>query len=79
MRAREKKKKKRRINKMKFPKKMMSIKELVELGYSKAFLIRIAHHKLSNKYIRRTSSASNAKILFDVETLDKLLQSGEVR
>lgn len=64
---------------MKFPKKIMSIKELVELGYSKTFLIRIAHHKLSNKYIRRTSSASNAKILFDVETLDKLLQSGEVR
>lgn len=57
----------------------MSIKELVSMGYSKDFLIRIAHHKKSDRYVRRTSPAQNAKILFDVEVLEKMIRSGEIR
>ena len=64
---------------MTYSKKLMSIKELSEIGYQKEFLKRIAHHRLAHKYVRRTSTAINAKILFDVEILDKLIRSGEVR
>lgn len=64
---------------MTYPKKLMTITELVKLGYSRSYLDRIAHHEQSHKYIRRTSTAKNSTIRFDTEVLEKLIKSGEVR
>lgn len=54
---------------MKYPKALMSITELVELGYSRTDLIRAAHHKLRDKYIIPT--AGGGKFRFDTEAWEK--------
>ena len=64
---------------MTYPKPLMSITEMTKLGYSRDYLNRIAHHKLAYKYVRRTSNKKKAKIKFDVEVLEKLIKSGEVK
>lgn len=54
---------------MKYPKPLMSISELVELGFSRTDLKQAAHHHLSYKYIQVTKG--NGKFLFDTEQWEK--------
>ena len=55
---------------MNYPKPIMSISELVELGYSREMLYRAAHALGSKRYILRTPG--NGKILFDTEKFDRV-------
>lgn len=64
---------------MKYEKKLMSITELVELGYPRAFLKRIVNADNSAKFTIRTSGSKTAKFLIDTEEFDKMLKSGEIR
>lgn len=52
---------------MKYAKPIMSITELVEMGYSRADLKKAAHHRLAPKYIVR----GGGKFLFDTEAWER--------
>ena len=64
---------------MKYEKKLMSITELVALGYPRSFLKRVVNADNSAKFTIRTSVSKNAKILIDTAEFDKMLKSGEIR
>lgn len=64
---------------MKYDKKLMSITELVALGYPRSFLKRIVNAENSAKFTIRTSGSKTAKFLIDTEEFDKMLKSGEIR
>ena len=54
---------------IKYPKEIMSIKELVAMGFTKTQMYQAAHHFLSDKYTMRTSGGG--KILFDTAAFEK--------
>ena len=55
---------------MKYPKPIMTIKELKELGYSEYLLKQAAHHSLAYKYIIRNND--KGKIRFDTAAFEKV-------
>ena len=64
---------------MKYEKSLMSITELVALGYPRSFLKRVVNADNSAKFTIRTSVSKNAKILIDTAEFEKMLKSGEIR
>ena len=58
---------------MKYPKALMSVTELVKLGFSRADLNQAAHHRLSYKYIQVTQGGG--KFLFDTAEWEKCRRS----
>lgn len=54
---------------MNYPKPIMSIKELVQMGYSKTDLYTAAHHPFSRYYLIPT--AGGGKFRFDTDKWEK--------
>lgn len=55
---------------MTYPKALMTTSELIELGYTKKFLLTVAR----NKYLKiacRNGTGRNSKWIFDTELLEK--------
>ncbi|SHI44578.1 hypothetical protein [Parasporobacterium paucivorans] len=59
---------------MNYPKPLMSISELTELGFSRDYLKRIVHHKQAVKFANRTSRGG--KFIIDTEEFEKLRKRG---
>lgn len=59
---------------MKFPKPVMSISELVKMGFSRTDLYKMAHSDDAHKYVLKMGG----KILFDTERLSKELKNAFV-
>ena len=55
---------------MKYPKQIMSISELVQLGFSRELLYKAAHARGNERYTLRTPG--RGKILFDTERFDRV-------
>lgn len=62
---------------MQYPKPLMSISEMVELGYSKDYLKRIVHHRLAYRFADRTSARGKFRI--DTEEFEKLRKKGALK
>lgn len=57
---------------MKYPKAVMSITELAEMGFSRKELTKAAHHHLSSKYIVKT--IGGGKYFFKTEEFEKYMK-----
>lgn len=55
---------------LQYPKPIMSLTELTELGFSRNYLNQMAHRR-NQKCCTRVSDKGKSKFLFDVEKLEK--------
>lgn len=55
---------------MKYPKPIMSISEMAEMGFSKTALYEYAHHQLADRFIITTPKGG--KIFFDTAEFERL-------
>ena len=55
---------------MNYPKPIMSISELVKMGFPKELLYKAAHAKGSERYVTKTPG--RGKFLFDTEKFEKV-------
>lgn len=55
---------------MRYPKPIMSISEMAEMGFSRTALYEFAHHQLAERYVIKTPKGG--KIFFDTAEFEKL-------
>lgn len=64
---------------MKYPKPVMSKKELHMMGFSEDYLERIVHHPLAHRFCwKKNKNAKNSKFFFDTEQFEKLREKGVI-
>ncbi len=61
---------------MTYPKPVMSITELLALGFTRDYLNRMVHHKMAYKYAIKTSN--RGKWYIDTEEFEKLRSKGRL-
>lgn len=54
-----------------YPKAIMKLSELIEMGFAEEYLMRV-YHMRNQKVAWKASNKPNSKILFDTEELEKL-------
>lgn len=64
---------------MEYPKPMMSLKELKDMGLPREYLLRAVHCQYAHKFIDRSGSAANSKFLIDTAEFEKLRKKGVFR
>lgn len=58
------------MREMQYPKPIMTIQELKELGFTDGYLRQMAHRR-GQKYATRQSQSKKSTILFDTEKFEK--------
>lgn len=61
---------------MNYPKPVMGITELQQMGFSAWYLRKVVHHRYAHKCVTKTGTARNSKVMIDTEEFEKLRQKG---
>lgn len=61
---------------LKYPKKLMTKSELMEIGIPEAVIERAIHHKYRNEYAQKTGKGRTCKWIFDTGEFEEYRKQG---